>query len=171
MTEDIYEVDLQKLRDIDFPEIIKAEVQDFITWNFNEALFELSTLFNILERGVIFRVIDRCRDLNLQDTNLREICLCYENIAERLLNKEYKLCCFYDSLSIVSLAIFCNFVFGISLFFITFWAILRSSENLVEITITDSEQSVYYSQVRDLALGRNSIFRYRSLKSADISLK
>ena len=62
MTEDIHEVDLQKLRDYDFPEIIKAEVQDFITWNFNEALFELSTLFNILERGVTFRVIDRCRD-------------------------------------------------------------------------------------------------------------
>ena len=91
MTEDIFEVDLQKLRDSDFPEIIKAEVQDFIIWNFNEALFELSTLFNILERGVTFRVIDRCRDLNLDDTNLREICLCYENIAERLLNEEYRL--------------------------------------------------------------------------------
>ena len=91
MTDDYYEVDLQKLRDSDFPEIIKAEVQDFITWNFNEALFELSTLFNILERGVIFRVIDGCRDLSLRDTNLREICLCYENIAERLLNEEYKL--------------------------------------------------------------------------------
>ena len=91
MTEDIFEVDLQKIRDSDFPEIIKAEVQDFIIWNFNEALFELSTLFNILERGITFRVIDRCRDLNLDDTNLREICLCYENIAERLLNEEYRL--------------------------------------------------------------------------------
>ena len=91
MTEDIFEVDLQKLRDSDFPEIIKAEVQDFIIWNFNEALFELSTPFNILERGVTFRVIDRCRDLNLDDTNLREICRCYENIAERLFNEEYRL--------------------------------------------------------------------------------
>ena len=49
------------------------------------------TLLYILERGVTFRVIDRCRDLNLRDTNLKEICLCYENIAERLLNEEYKL--------------------------------------------------------------------------------
>ena len=82
MTDDYYEIDLQKLSDSDFPEIIKAEVEDFITWNFKEALLDFSTLFNILERGVIFRVIDKCRDLNLRDTNLREICLCYENIAE-----------------------------------------------------------------------------------------
>ena len=77
MTDDYYEIDLQKLRNSDFPEIIKVEVENFITWNFNEALLEPATLCHILERGVIFRVIDKCRDLNLRETNLREICLCY----------------------------------------------------------------------------------------------
>ena len=65
-------------------------MENFITWNFNEALLEPRTLFNMLERDVVFRVINKCRDLNAREENLREIYLCYENIAERLLIEEYK---------------------------------------------------------------------------------
>ena len=48
-------------------------------------------LFNMLERGVVFRVIDKCRNFNLMKSNLRKICLCYENIAGQLLDDEYRL--------------------------------------------------------------------------------
>ena len=39
----------------------------------------------------MFRVIDKCRNLNLMESNLREICLCYENIAGQLLDDKYRL--------------------------------------------------------------------------------
>ena len=90
MTDDYYEVDLQKIRDSDLPAIIKTEVENFITWNFNEALVEPGVLFNMLERSVVFRVNDKCRNLNLMESNLREICLCYEKIAGQLLDDEYR---------------------------------------------------------------------------------
>ena len=48
-------------------------------------------LFNMLERGVVLRVIDKCRNFNLMESNLRETFLCYENIAGQLLDDEYRL--------------------------------------------------------------------------------
>ena len=47
-------------------------------------------LFNMLEKGVAFKVIDKCTNFNLMESNLREICLCYENIAGQLLDDEYR---------------------------------------------------------------------------------
>ena len=51
MTEDIFEVDLQKIRDSDFPEIIKAEVQDFIIWNLMRPCLNLA-LYSTFWKGV-----------------------------------------------------------------------------------------------------------------------
>ena len=48
-------------------------------------------LFNMTEKGVVFRVIDKCRNFNLMESNLQKICLCYENIAGQLLDDEYRL--------------------------------------------------------------------------------
>ena len=45
----------------------------------------------MLERGVVFRVIDKCRNYILMKSDLREICLCYENIAGQLLDDDYRL--------------------------------------------------------------------------------
>ena len=48
-------------------------------------------LINMLERGVVFRVIDKCRIFIVMESNLREICLCCENIAGKLLDDEYRI--------------------------------------------------------------------------------
>ena len=70
---DYCEVDLQKIRDYDLPAIIKMEVENLISWDFNEACVASRVLFNMLERGVGFRVIDKCRIFNFMESNLREI--------------------------------------------------------------------------------------------------
>ena len=72
---DYCEVDIQKIRDSDLPAIIKTEVENFISWDFNETWVDSRVLFNILERGVVFRVIDKCRNFILMESNLQEICL------------------------------------------------------------------------------------------------
>ena len=88
---DYCQLDIQKIMDSDLPVIIKMELEKFIYWDFNETLVESWILLNMLERGVVFRVIDKCRDLNLMESNLKEICLCYENLAGQLLDEEYML--------------------------------------------------------------------------------
>ena len=88
---DYCEVDIQKIRASDLPAIIKTEDENFISRDFNETWVDSRVLLNMLDSGVVFRVIDKCRNFILMKSNLQEICLCYENIAGQLLDDEYRL--------------------------------------------------------------------------------
>ena len=65
---DYTDTELQKIKELDFPAVIKSEVpaviksevESFICWDFNEIGVEPRILFNMLGRGVDFRIIDRC---------------------------------------------------------------------------------------------------------------
>ena len=84
-------VDRQKIRESDLPEVIKREVEDMISWDFSETWYESEVLFSMLERGIFHRVIDRVENLGLMEENFNEVRSCYERIAERLLDHEYML--------------------------------------------------------------------------------
>ena len=47
-------------------------------------MMELEILFSVVERGVFHRVTDTLENLELFEDNIREVDLCYENVAERL---------------------------------------------------------------------------------------
>ena len=82
-------IDLQKIRDSNLPEIIKTDVEDMISWEFDETRMDGEALFSILERGVFHRVTSVLENLGLCEDNIREVVLCYENVAERLFDIEY----------------------------------------------------------------------------------
>ena len=82
---------LRKIRNSDLPEIIKKGVEDKISWDFNEARMEPDVLFSVLEPGVFHRVMDRLQNSGLFEDNIREVVLCYENVAERLFDVEFML--------------------------------------------------------------------------------
>ena len=82
--------DLRKIRNSDLPEIIKKDVEDMISWDFNDAHMEPDVLFLVLERGVFHCVMNRLQNLGLFEDNIREV-LCYENVTERLFDVEFML--------------------------------------------------------------------------------
>ena len=75
---------LQKIRVSDLPGVINTDVEDIITRDFNETRMELEILFSVVERGVFHRVTNTLENLELFEDNIREVDLCYENVAERL---------------------------------------------------------------------------------------
>ena len=52
---------------------------------------ELEILFSVVERGVFHRVTNTLENLELFEDNIREVDLCYENVAERLFDVEFML--------------------------------------------------------------------------------
>ena len=75
---------LQKIRVSDLPEEINADVEDIISRDFNETMMELEILFSVEERAVFHRLTYTLENLELFEDNIREVDLCYKNVAERL---------------------------------------------------------------------------------------